>query len=251
MGLSGTDVTREASSMVLADDNYSTIVAAIEEGRAIYDNIRKFIRYLLACNAGEVLTMLIAVVIGLPLPLLPIQILWMNLVTDGLPAIALGIDPPDPEGMSRKPRHPREGVFSERLGLKILSQGIIIGICTTAAFIISLVLHGELVKARTAAFTCLVMAQLIYVFHCRSEYRRLSETDILTNPYLIGAVIVSGAMQLAAVYLPVAQGVFRTVALDGLDWIIVFVLSGWSSVFTVIVQKIRGLVLRRTSIIRA
>lgn len=251
MGLSGTDVTREASSMVLADDNYSTIVAAIEEGRAIYDNIRKFIRYLLACNAGEVLTMLIAVVVGLPLPLLPIQILWMNLVTDGLPAIALGIDPPDPEGMSRKPRHPREGVFSERLGLKILSQGIIIGICTTAAFIISLVLHGELVKARTAAFTCLVMAQLIYVFHCRSEYRHLSETDILTNPYLIGAVIVSGAMQLAAIYLPVAQGVFRTVALDGLDWIIVFVLSGWSSVFTVIVQKIRGLVLRRTSIIRA
>ena len=113
-------------------------------------------------------------------------------------------------------RHPREGVFSERLGLKILSQGIIIGICTTAAFIISLVLHGELVKARTAAFTCLVMAQLIYVFHCRSEYRRLSETDILTNPYLIGAVIVSGAMQLAVVYLPVAQGVFRTVALDAL-----------------------------------
>jgi Ca2+-transporting ATPase len=95
------------------------------------------------------------------------------------------------------------------------------------------------------------MAQLIYVFHCRSEYRHLSETDIFTNPYLIGAVIVSGAMQLAAIYLPVAQGVFRTVALDGLDWIIVFVLSGWSSVFTVIVQKIRGLVLRRTSIIRA
>jgi preprotein translocase subunit SecD len=115
----------------------------------------------------------------------------------------------------------------------------------------TLALHAELTKARTVAFTCLVMAQLIYVFHCRSEYRRLSETDILTNPYLIGAVIVSGAMQLAAVYLPVAQGVFRTVALDGLDWIIVFVLSGWSSVFTVIVQKIRGLVLRRTSIIRA
>jgi Ca2+-transporting ATPase len=250
MGLSGTDVTREAAAMVLADDNYATIVAAVEEGRAIYDNIRKFIRYLLACNAGEVLSMLLAVIIGLPLPLIPIQILWMNLVTDGLPAIALGVDPLDPEAMSRKPRRPREGVFSEGLGLKIASQGIIIGICTICAFMIALALSGEIQKARTVAFTCLVMAQLIYVFHCRSEYHRLSETDLRTNPYLIGAVAISGAMQLLAVYLPVAQGVFHTVALDGLDWIIIFLLSGWSSVFVVITQRIMRLVKRRTSVIR-
>jgi Ca2+-transporting ATPase len=250
MGLSGTDVTREAAAMVLADDNYATIVAAVEEGRAIYDNIRKFIRYLLACNAGEVLTMLLAVIIGLPLPLVPIQILWMNLVTDGLPAIALGVDPLDPEAMSREPRRPREGVFSQGLGLKIVSQGIIIGTCAIVAFIISLALHGEITRARTVAFTCLVMAQLIYVFHCRSEYHRLSETDLSSNLYLIGAVLISGAMQLLAVYLPVAQGVFRTVALDGLDWIIIFILSGWSSVFVVIAQKIRRLILRRTSVIR-
>ena len=127
--------------MVLADDNYATIVAAVEEGRAIYDNIRKFIRYLLACNTGEVLTMLVAAIIGLPLPLVPIQILWMNLVTDGLPAIALGVDPLDPRAMARKPRRPREGVFSERLGLKIASQGIIIGFATVLAFIISLSLQ--------------------------------------------------------------------------------------------------------------
>lgn len=250
MGLSGTDVTREAAAMVLADDNYATIVAAVEEGRAIYDNIRKFIRYLLACNAGEVWSMLLAVIIGLPLPLIPIQILWMNLVTDGLPAIALGVDPLDPEAMSRKPRRPREGVFSEGLGLKIASQGIIIGICTICAFMIALALSGEIQKARTVAFTCLVMAQLIYVFHCRSEYHRLSETDLRTNPYLIGAVAISGAMQLLAVYLPVAQGVFHTVALDGLDWIIIFLLSGWSSVFVVITQRIMRLVKRRTSVIR-
>jgi len=118
------------------------------------------------------------------------------------------------------------------------------------AFIISLALYSELTRARTVAFTCLVMAQLIYVFHCRSEYHRLSETDLLTNPYLIGAVIISGAMQLAAVYLPMAQGIFRTVALDGLDWIIIFVLSGWSGVFAVITQKIRRLIERRTSVIR-
>jgi len=196
------------------------------------------------------LTMLLAVIIGLPLPLVPIQILWMNLVTDGLPAIALGVDPLDPEAMSREPRRPREGVFSQGLGLKIVSQGIIIGTCAIVAFIISLALHGEITRARTVAFTCLVMAQLIYVFHCRSEYHRLSETDLSSNLYLIGAVLISGAMQLLAVYLPVAQGVFRTVALDGLDWIIIFILSGWSSVFVVIAQKIRRLILRRTSVIR-
>mgnify|MGYP000909583509 CR=1 FL=1 len=250
MGLSGTDVTREAAAMVLADDNYATIVAAVEEGRAIYDNIRKFIRYLLACNAGEVLTMLVAVIIGLPLPLVPIQILWMNLVTDGLPAIALTMDPLDPQAMSRKPRRPREGVFSEGLGLKIASQGVIIGISTICAFIISLALCGEIKRARTVAFTCLVMAQLIYVFHCRSEYHRLSETDLRTNIYLIGAVAISGAMQLLAVYLPVAQGVFHTVALDGFDWIIIFLLSGWSGIFVVIIEKARRLIKRRTSVIR-
>ncbi len=250
MGLSGTDVTREAAAMVLADDNYATIVAAVEEGRAIYDNIRKFIRYLLGCNTGEVLTMLIAVIIGLPLPLVPIQILWMNLVTDGLPAIALGVDPLDPKAMTRKPRDPRENIFGEGLGLKIASQGIIIGICTILSFIISLALHGDIKRARTVAFTCVVMAQLIYVFHCRSEYQKLSEIDLRSNPYVIGAVIISGAMQLMAVYLPAAQGVFRTTTLDGFDWIVIFLLSGWSSIFTVIAQKIRRLILRRTSIIR-
>jgi len=190
------------------------------------------------------------VIIGLPLPLVPIQILWMNLVTDGLPAIALTMDPLDPQAMSRKPRRPREGVFSEGLGLKIASQGVIIGISTICAFIISLALCGEIKRARTVAFTCLVMAQLIYVFHCRSEYHRLSETDLRTNIYLIGAVAISGAMQLLAVYLPVAQGVFHTVALDGFDWIIIFLLSGWSGIFVVIIEKARRLIKRRTSVIR-
>lgn len=251
MGLAGTDITREAASMVLADDNYATIVAAVEEGRSIYDNIRKFIRYLLACNAGEVLTMLIAVIIGLPLPLVPIQILWMNLVTDGLPAIALGVDPADPQAMNRKPRCPREGVFSQGLGVKIAIRGITIGICTVIAFIISLYLYKDVRRARTVAFTCLVMAQLIYVFHCRSEYHRLSETDFSTNPYLIGAVAISGAMQFLAVYLPAAQSVFHTVPLEGLDWLIVFLFSGWLSIVTIAFKKIRRLMIRRTSIVRA
>ncbi|MGE5571939.1 MAG: cation-translocating P-type ATPase [Bacteroidota bacterium] len=251
MGMSGTDVTREAAAMVLADDNYATIVAAVEEGRAIYDNIRKFIRYLLACNAGEVLTMLIAVLVGLPLPLVPMQILWMNLVTDGLPAIALGIDPVDPDVMTREPRRPKEGVFSRGLGLKIASQGVFIGLCTIAAFLVSLFLHADLTRARTVAFTSLVMAQLFYVFHCRSEYRSIAEMNPWSNPYLIGAVLVSAAMQLSVIYGPGVQGVFHTTALGGIDWLLVLVFSGWSSALAVVARRARRAVLRRVSIVRA
>ncbi|MCR4401763.1 MAG: cation-translocating P-type ATPase [Firmicutes bacterium] len=251
MGMSGTDVTREAAAMVLADDNYATIVAAVEEGRGIYDNIRKFIRYLLACNAGEVLAMLIAVLAGLPLPLVPMQILWMNLVTDGLPAIALGVDPVDPDVMTRRPRRPKEGVFSRGLGLKIASQGVFIGVCTIAAFLTSLFLHGDLTEARTVAFTCLVMAQLFYVFHCRSEYRSVVEMNPWSNPYLVGAVLVSTAMQLAAVYWPALQEVFHTTALDGLGWLLVLVFSGWSSALAIVARKARRALWRRIHVVRA
>lgn len=251
MGMSGTDVTREAAAMVLADDNYATIVAAVEEGRAIYDNIRKFIRYLLACNAGEVLAMLIAVVVGLPLPLVPMQILWMNLVTDGLPAIALGVDPVDPDVMTRRPRRPKEGVFSRGLGAKIAAQGVFIGVCTIAAFLISLFLHADITRARTVAFTSLVMAQLLYVFHCRSEYRSVVEMIPWSNRYLVGAVLVSTAMQLSAVYWPALQEVFHTTALEGTDWLLVLVFSGWSSALAVVARKARRALLRRMSVVRA
>lgn len=251
MGMSGTDVTREAAAMVLADDNYATIVAAVEEGRAIYDNIRKFIRYLLACNAGEVLTMLVAVLVGLPLPLVPMQILWMNLVTDGLPAIALGVDPVDPEVMHRKPRRPKEGVFSRGLGVKIASQGVFIGLCTIAVFVISLLLRADITRARTVAFTTLVMTQLFYVFHCRSEYRPLAEIRLGSNLYLVGAVIVSAVMQLSVLYWPAAQQVFHTTGLDGFDWLLVLVFSGWSGLLPVMARRVKRAVLRHMSVVRA
>lgn len=251
MGMSGTDVTREAAAMVLADDNYATIVAAVEEGRGIYDNIRKFIRYLLACNAGEVLSMLIAVLVGLPLPLVPMQILWMNLVTDGLPAIALGVDPVDPDVMTRKPRDPKEGVFSRGLGLKIASQGVFIGLCTIAAFLVSLFLHADITRARTVAFTSLVMAQLLYVFHCRSEYRSVVELNPWSNPYLVGAVLISSVMQVSVVYWPAVQRVFHTVPLRGVDWLIILVFSGWSSALAVVARKARRALLRHMSVVRA
>ena len=130
MGITGTDVSKEASSLVLSDDNFATIVAAIEEGRGIYENIRKFIRYLLASNVGEILTMFLAMMVGLPLPLVPIQILWVNLVTDGLPAMALGVDQPEKDLMQHKPRAAKENIFARRLGWKIISRGMLIGLCT-------------------------------------------------------------------------------------------------------------------------
>jgi Ca2+-transporting ATPase len=228
MGLGGTDVTKEAAALVLADDHYATIVAAVEEGRVIYDNIRKFIRYLLSCNTGEILTMFGGLLLGLPVPLLPIQILWVNLVTDGLPAIALGLEPAEPGLMHCPPRNSREGIFARGLGLKIIVQGFLIGAATLTVYLIKLAEH-DLELARTAAFTTLVLAQLCFVFRCRSE-KGVSKRDRLTlNPYLIGAVVISGLMQLLAVNLGWLQKVFYTCFLSFHDWTLILVI-----IFTVI-----------------
>jgi len=148
MGQCGTEVAREASSLVLQDDNFATVVEAIREGRGIYDNIRKFIRYLLACNVGELLSVFLAMSVGLPLPLRPMQILWVNLVTDGLPAMALGVDTPDEQIMLRQPRLRDEGIFSRGLARKIGSRGVLIGISTALVFGISLHLNGDLARVR-------------------------------------------------------------------------------------------------------
>jgi Ca2+-transporting ATPase len=227
MGEAGTDVTREASSMVLLDDNFATIVSAVEEGRIIYDNIRKFIRYLLSCNLGEILTMFAASLLGLSIPLLPIQILWVNLVTDGLPAIALGVDPPDHDIMLRPPRHKDESIFSHGLAFKIILRGMLIGICTLAVFIITLkITGGGLMKARTMAFAVIVMSQLIHVFECRSERHSIFEINFLGNLYLVLAVCVSISMLLIAIYVPALQTVFKTVGLIPGDWVEIIFFSG-------------------------
>src|SRR5690606_33532998 len=181
MGITGTDVTRDAADMVLADDNYATIVAAIEEGRGIYDNIRRFIRYLLGCNVGEVITMFAAALAALPLPLTPLMILWVNLVTDGLPAIALGLTKPDDDIMRRPPRSPKEGVFSRGLHWKILGRGLLIAVGTLAVFVLPLRGSGDEVQARTLAFTALVVAQLVYAFQCQSEHHSVFEVGFLRN----------------------------------------------------------------------
>ncbi len=224
MGVAGTDVTREASSMVLTDDDFATIVAAVGEGRGIYDNIRKFIRYMLSCNAGEVLAMLLASLAGLPLPLLPVQILWMNLVTDGLPALALGVDPYDRDIMMRPPRNPKEGVFSQGLSWRILAAGTFIGFAALFAFRIGLFM-GDVALARTMAFTTIVFLQLFYVFNCRSEYHSLLEVGLFSNLYLLAAVAVSAALQLAVIYVPVLRYAFDTVPLGPVHWLVVLSIS--------------------------
>jgi len=231
MGRSGTEVSREAASMILADDNFSTIVSAVYEGRAIYDNIRKFIRYLLGCNIGEVLVMLMASLLGMPMPLLPIQLLWVNLITDGLPAMALGLEPPEPGIMQRAPRPKNEGIFERGLGWIIGGRGIYIAVVTLTAFTVGLIytrLNGSLSLdiARTMALTTLVFAQLFYVFECRSETNTPFELGFWGNPYLVGAVACSSLMQLAVLYLPGLQQVFQTEALLFWQWVLIVLLSG-------------------------
>lgn len=225
MGITGTDVSKEASSLILLDDNFATIKAAIKEGRNIYENIRKFIRYLLASNVGEILVMLFAMMLYLPLPLVPIQILWINLVTDGLPAMALGLDQPEENVMQRKPRHPKEGVFARKLGWKIISRGFLIGIVTLMAFIIVYRRDpSDLPYAQTIAFATLVLAQLIHVFDCRSEISIFSRNPF-ENKYLVWAVASSAFLTVAVIYIPVLQPIFHTVPIIASDWLLVLGLS--------------------------
>ncbi|MFC5532335.1 calcium-translocating P-type ATPase, SERCA-type [Cohnella yongneupensis] len=229
MGITGTDVTKEASALVLADDNFSSIVAAVEEGRGIYENIRKFIRYLLASNVGEIMTMFLAMMAGFPLPLVPIQILWVNLVTDGLPAMALGVDQAESDLMQHKPRSAKENIFARRLGWKIISRGLLIGFCTLGAFVLAL--HegasrpDQLVHAQTVAFATLVMAQLIHVFDCRSS-RSIFHRKLLENKFLVLAVLSSLLLMLAVLYLEPLQPVFKTVPLNFRDWALIIVAAG-------------------------
>jgi len=229
MGITGTDVSKEASSLVLSDDNFSTIVAAIEEGRSIYENIRKFIRYLLASNVGEILVMFLAMLAGLPLPLVPIQILWVNLVTDGLPAMALGVDQAESNLMTDKPRKAKEKIFARRLGWKIISRGLLIGLCTLAAFWLTL-REGDLVKAQTVAFATLVMAQLIHVFDCRSS-RSIFHRNLFENKWLVLAVLSSLILMLGVMYIEPLQPIFNTVSLHLREWALVIVMAAFPTIF--------------------
>jgi len=228
MGITGTDVTKEVSDMVVTDDNFASIVAAVEEGRGIYDNIKKFIHYLLSCNAGEILVMFSSSLIGLPAPLLPIHILWVNLVTDGFPALALGVDPVDPKIMERSPRKPDESVVTKQRGWLMLAQGAFIAICSLLAFSFVLFIEKEgIERARTAAFIVLACSQLFHSFNCRSMTESLFKIGVFTNKKLILATGVSFLLQMAVVYIPFLQKIFKTQPLGLFDWVLVVAISSF------------------------
>jgi len=212
MGKGGTDVARQAAEMVLLDDNFATIVSAVEEGRIIYDNIRKFTRYMLSTNSGEILTMFFAILFGLPLPLLPIQILWINLVSDGLPALALGVEPPERAVMKRPPRHPKESLFAGGLGLHILWVGFLMGLGTIGIFGWTYGSQG-LLHSQTVTFFTLTLFQMFHVLAIRSERDALWTIGLFSNPGLMGAVLLTILFQLAITYHPMFQSIFHTTAL--------------------------------------
>lgn len=220
MGVTGTDVTKQAADVILLDDNLATLVSAVEQGRCVYANIRKFVRYLLSCNIGEVLTMFLGIIMGMPIVLLPVQLLLVNLVTDGLPAIALGLEPPEKDIMNRPPRKSTEGFFSGGLMTKIVFRGIFIGLSTLGAFTTVMRMGGTLEAGRTAALVTLVMSQLIHVFECKSENRSLFRVEFFSNVKLILAVIVSFGALALAVAVPQLQSVFETVTLTSQQMLI-------------------------------
>jgi len=208
MGITGTDVAKEAADMVLLDDNFATIVDAVEEGRVIYDNVRKFIKYILATNSGEIWLMLAAPLFGMPLPLLPLQILWMNLVTDGLPALALGVEAPEPDTMSRPPHRPNENIFSRGLGRHVIWVGLLMGILSLAPGY--WYWRAGDPNWQTLLFTTMTLSQMAHVMAIRSDRHSLFRIGLLTNKPLVGAVLLTVVLQLALVYVPFLQVFFKT-----------------------------------------
>ena len=236
MGITGTDVTKDSSDMVITDDNFASIVAAVEEGRGIYANIKKFIYFLLSCNIGEVLTMFIASLFALPVPLFPIQILWINIVTDGLPALALGVDPVSPTIMKDPVRKREEEIFSRPVALRLLWQGLLIALVTLTAFLYVLKVRGEDISyARTVAFSVLVFSQLFHALDCRSEKESIWELGLFTNKFLLLAVAASISLQIMLHHFDLTNRIFKTQPLDAFDMIFslgiaivpMLIIEGW------------------------
>lgn len=227
MGITGTDVTKEASDMVLSDDNFASIVAAVREGRRIYANIKKAIHFLLSCNVGEVIVIFVAMLFGMPLPLLPLQLLWMNLVTDGFPALALAVEKEEKGIMKQPPRSPKEDIVPRQLAVMVLVEGIFMSICTLSAYMIYLYSPDPegVKKAGTVAFTVLVFCQKIHLFNCRSLTISAFKIGLFTNWWLVSSVLFILFTQVAIVHIPCLQHIFKTVPLTLNDWGIVIGLS--------------------------
>ncbi|BCJ92703.1 ATPase [Anaerocolumna cellulosilytica] len=236
MGITGTDVAKGASDMILTDDNFTTIVNAIEEGRNIYNNIKKAVIFLLSCNLGEVVTILTSILFFWPVPLLPTQILWINLITDSLPAIALGVDPGDKDVMKKNPRSPKESFFAKGAGLRAIIGGLLIGILTLAAFYFGLAEHGYhlnsaqipeevMTYSRTMSFVVLAASQLMYSLTMRNPSKSIFQVGIFSNLYLVGAIIVGFILQLGVISIPFLANAFKVHNLSLRDWGIVLVFA--------------------------
>ncbi len=243
MGITGTDVAKESADMVLTDDNFASIVAAVEEGRGIYENIRKFVAFLLSANAGEVLIMFIATLaIADPnfLPFFaPVQLLWINLVTDGLPALALGVDPYPTDIMDRPPRNPKEGVLSRDIVFLIVVVSAILTVGTLGVFFLELREGADATRARTVAFTTIVFFELFLVFAMRSPRQTIWQIGLFTNTKLIVAVLASMALQVAVIYTPFLHGVFQTEPLTALDWLETVLISFTAFAFVEVLKVLR------------
>jgi Ca2+-transporting ATPase len=222
MGITGTDVSKEAADMVLLNDNFATIVAAVKEGRTIYDNIRKFIKYTLSSNAGEIWVMLLAPLAGMPLPLLPLQILWINLVTDGLPGLALGVEPPEPDTMNRPPHHPQESIFGRGLGRHVIWVGLLMGLVSLGMGYWTW--RAGWANWQTMIFTTLTLSQMGHALAVRSR-ESLFKVGLLSNKALLGAVLLTFVLQMAVVYVPFLQDLFKTSALTLGELLLSLVLS--------------------------
>lgn len=236
MGITGTDVSKEAAHMILLDDDFSTIVRAVKEGRRIYDNILRFIKYLMTTNAGEIWTLLLGPLMGLPLALLPIHILWINLVSDGLPAVALSFEKAEKDVMNRPPRPPQQTVFANGMGIHILWVGLLMGAIAlaTQAWSINRGLHWQ-----TIVFNVLCLSQMGHVLAIRSDSQSLFRIGLFSNRYLIGAVLLAFVLQAALTYTPFLQHIFHTQALSLNEFLLVGILSSLVFVAVEIEKAIR------------
>jgi P-type Ca2+ transporter type 2C len=243
MGRTGTEVTREASDIVLSDDNFASIIAAVGEGRGIFDNIRKTLVYLLSGNTAELTVMLVAALVGLPLPLLPLHLLWINIVTDGLPALALVVDPPEDDVLQRQPRHPDEPMLGRAQWRFIIATGLLQAVTTMGVFVWALT-ERDLSEARNLAFSVLVFGELFRAFAARSTTRLFWEVGAFTNLRLLGVVVLSVLMQLGLHHIPAAQALFEIGPLSAADCALTLMVA----LIPVTVVELSKLVRRRTAL---
>jgi Ca2+-transporting ATPase len=229
MGIKGTEVAKNASAMIITDDDFATIVRAVEQGRVVYSNIVRFIHFLFSCNLAEILVVFVALLLGWPLPLLVLQVLWLNMVTDVFPALALAMEPSNPEVMNHPPRKAKESMMSPLFMRLVAWQGALLAAVTLASFWLGMRWYGAegagLAHAITIAFMTLAFAQTFHAFNARSQRRSAFTDRLFTNGWLWGAVSACILLQLAAVYVPLLQSVLRTTPLFADDWLLIFAAS--------------------------